>query len=118
MRHGDINLTMNRYTHTLTGQEAKAVAELPDLSTPNKQNQKATGTNDLTPEIVDFEDKTTSRTTSLDEDDYKPNDNNTLIERGNNLRNRRLGVRILSGVVEWNYLGTSLRSKMDMNYEL
>jgi len=50
MRHGDINLTMSRYTHTLTGQEKKAVAELPDLSLPSResQKQKATGTDDKT----------------------------------------------------------------------
>jgi len=46
MRHSDINLTMSRYTHTLTGQEAKAVADLPDLTLPSNksQTQKATGT--------------------------------------------------------------------------
>ncbi len=46
MRHSDINLTMSRYTHTLAGQETKAVAGLPDLSLPSSQSQraKATGT--------------------------------------------------------------------------
>ena len=44
MRHSDINLTMSRYTHTLRGQESEAVESLPDLSLPNKQSQKATGT--------------------------------------------------------------------------
>jgi integrase len=44
MRHSDINLTMNRYTHTLRGQESEAVESLPDLSLPSKQAQKATGT--------------------------------------------------------------------------
>ena len=46
MRHSDINLTMSRYTHTLIGQEAKAVADLPDLTLPSNksQTQKATGT--------------------------------------------------------------------------
>jgi len=51
MRHRDINLTMTRYTHTLVGQEAAAVANLPDFSLPSSQSQKAmkTGTdeNDL-----------------------------------------------------------------------
>ena len=41
MRHSDINLTMSRYTHILTGQEAKAVAGLPDLSLPSSKAQKA-----------------------------------------------------------------------------
>ncbi len=46
MRHGDINLTLSRYTHTLTGQEAKAVEAMPDLSLPSSKQQKivATGT--------------------------------------------------------------------------
>ncbi len=44
MRHSDINLTMSRYTHIFRGQEAAAVAKLPDLSTPDHQSQKATGT--------------------------------------------------------------------------
>ncbi len=50
MRHSDINLTMSRYTHTLTGQEAKAIENLPDLSLQNlaSQQAKATGTYDGT----------------------------------------------------------------------
>ena len=44
MRHSDINLTMGRYTHTLRGQEAQAVNSLPDLSVPEGEAQKATGT--------------------------------------------------------------------------
>jgi integrase len=48
MRHSDINLTMSRYTHTLTGQESQAVESLTDLSQPSRQAQqaKATGTDD------------------------------------------------------------------------
>ncbi len=48
MRHSDINLTMSRYTHTLTEQEAQAVESLTDLSQPSRQVQqaKATGTDD------------------------------------------------------------------------
>jgi integrase len=46
MRHGDINLTMSRYTHIFRGQESKAVESLPDLSLPSAQTQRAimTGT--------------------------------------------------------------------------
>jgi integrase len=51
MRHSDINLTMSRYTHTLTGQEAQAVAGLPDLSLPSSQKQIATGTNDKSADV-------------------------------------------------------------------
>ena len=49
MRHSDINLTMSRYTHIFRGQESDAVAKMPDLSLPSKQNQKAvvTGTDDM-----------------------------------------------------------------------
>ena len=48
MRHSDINLTMSRYTHSLTGQEAQAVESLPDLSLPSTGRQRAvaTGTDD------------------------------------------------------------------------
>ncbi len=44
LRHGDINLTLSRYGHTLRGQEAEAVTRLPDLSLPTSQVQRATGT--------------------------------------------------------------------------
>ena len=46
MRHSDINLTMSRYTHTLRGQNAKAIDALPDLSLSSLESQqaKATGT--------------------------------------------------------------------------
>jgi hypothetical protein len=44
MRHSDINLTLSRYTHTLTGQEAEAIRSLPNLSAPSHETQKATGT--------------------------------------------------------------------------
>jgi integrase len=47
MRHSDINLTMSLYTHTLRGQESEAVEKLPDLSSPNREVQKATGTDNL-----------------------------------------------------------------------
>jgi hypothetical protein len=46
MRHSDINLTLSRYSHTLTGQEAKAVEAMPDLSLPSSEKQIATGTDD------------------------------------------------------------------------
>jgi integrase len=49
MRHSDINLTMSRYTHILRGQEAAAVASLPDLDTlPESQQLKMTGTDNKT----------------------------------------------------------------------
>ena len=56
MRHSDINLTMSLYTHTLAGQEAAAIASLPNLDiAPTKQQPKPTdtpnaiaGTNDAT----------------------------------------------------------------------
>jgi hypothetical protein len=47
MRHGDINLTMSLYTHTLRGQESEAVKNLPDLSLPSMESLKATGTDGM-----------------------------------------------------------------------
>ena len=44
LRHSDINLTVSRYTHIFREQEAAAVAKLPDLSAPDRREQKATGT--------------------------------------------------------------------------
>jgi integrase len=46
MRHGDINLTMSLYTHTLRGQESEAVKSLPDLSLPSRESARASGTDD------------------------------------------------------------------------
>jgi len=43
MRHSDIKLTLGIYTHTLGGQDSKAIENLPDLSV-NKD--KKTGTSD------------------------------------------------------------------------
>ncbi|MFC1636601.1 tyrosine-type recombinase/integrase [Planctomycetota bacterium] len=51
MRHGDINLTLSRYSHTLTGQEAKAVESMPDLSLPSGDKLIATGTDDFALEV-------------------------------------------------------------------
>jgi len=53
MRHSDINLTMSLYTHTLSGQEAEAIAALPDLSAPSSQRQKAVATGTHGKEIAD-----------------------------------------------------------------
>ena len=47
MRHGDINLTMSLYTHTLRGQEADAVNRLPGFSRPSSQSRTKTGTDDV-----------------------------------------------------------------------
>lgn len=38
MRHSDINLTMSRYTHIFRGQEAEAVAKLPNFSIANTKS--------------------------------------------------------------------------------
>jgi len=45
-RHSTITLTMDRYSHTLRGQEAEALAVLPDLSASGKEEMGATGTDD------------------------------------------------------------------------
>ena len=44
LRHGSIDLTMSRYTHTYRGQESEAVECLPDFSLPSRVAQKAVGT--------------------------------------------------------------------------
>jgi integrase len=48
LRHKDVNLTANVYTHVLRGQEAQAVAALPDLSMASLEAQVSvkTGTDD------------------------------------------------------------------------
>jgi len=49
MRHKDINLTMNTYTHTLQGGEARALEQLPDFSLSaieSEQQVLKTGTDD------------------------------------------------------------------------
>jgi len=38
---------MNLYTHSLKGQLADAINALPDLSLPNIESQKKTGTDDM-----------------------------------------------------------------------
>ena len=47
MRHCTIDLTMSRYAHVFAGQEADAVAALPDLDSPAAGSARATGTDDL-----------------------------------------------------------------------
>jgi hypothetical protein len=47
MRHSDINLTMSRYTHVFTDQEAEAVARFPDLSLASCEDQDEGGDIDV-----------------------------------------------------------------------
>ena len=51
-RHSTITLTMDRYSHTLRGANAKALEALPDLSQPVRQVVKATGTADATASVI------------------------------------------------------------------
>lgn len=44
MRHGDIRITMNRYTHSTFSQLTAAVNKLPDLSASSSESKRATGT--------------------------------------------------------------------------
>jgi integrase len=46
-RHSTITLTMDRYSHTLVGEQAEALGVLPDLSRPAAQEAGATGTDNL-----------------------------------------------------------------------
>ncbi|MCE9548279.1 MAG: site-specific integrase [Planctomycetia bacterium] len=43
-RHSTITLTMDRYSHTVLGEQSDALVALPDLSEPVGQQQQATGT--------------------------------------------------------------------------
>ncbi|MEX2212630.1 MAG: tyrosine-type recombinase/integrase [Phycisphaeraceae bacterium] len=53
-RHSTITLTMDRYTHSLAGDEVSALEALPDLSAgPNHERAKATGTHDAAPTLTD-----------------------------------------------------------------
>jgi len=53
MRHSDINLTMSRYTHTLTGQTSRAIDSLPDLTTSAQKEKSAmTGTDNRSADCV------------------------------------------------------------------
>ncbi len=40
MRHSNINLTLSRYTHTLTGQKAAALDSLPDFDKPKEEGKE------------------------------------------------------------------------------
>ena len=46
-RHSSITLTMDRYSHSLVGEQVAAIEALPDLSLPSGQQAVATGTDDL-----------------------------------------------------------------------
>ena len=45
-RHSTITLTMDRYSHTLIGEQAEAVKGLPDLTGPVVDERRKTGTDD------------------------------------------------------------------------
>ncbi len=53
-RHSTVTLTMDRYTHTVIGEQADALTALPDLSGdgPETERQRATGTDDSVAPIV------------------------------------------------------------------
>ena len=40
MRHSDINLTLSRYSHVYSGDEAAAVAKLPDFAKTNTKGEQ------------------------------------------------------------------------------
>ncbi len=44
LRHSDVNLTLQTYTHTVREALTSAVNTLPDLSTPSSEAMRATGT--------------------------------------------------------------------------
>jgi len=46
MRHSNMNLTMQVYSHVLTGQDTQAINSLPDLSEPLESEAAMTGTDE------------------------------------------------------------------------
>ena len=62
MRHSTIALTMDTYTHSARGALGSALAKLPDLSGPDRQTVRATGTDDAACELSTPGEKTGGRT--------------------------------------------------------
>jgi hypothetical protein len=85
---------MSRYTHTLSGQEAKAVAGLPDLSLPSSEKQIATDTDDKSAEVVkDGSKKLTPKwTPKLTPTAFPDSNKLALTDRKGNRREGRLGI--------------------------
>ena len=50
-RHSSITLTLDRYTHSIIGDEAAALHGLPDLSAPACEAARKTGTDSLAPPL-------------------------------------------------------------------
>lgn len=99
MRHSDINLTLSRYSHVYAGQEASAVAALPDLdAAPVKQSAKATGTNDMKVTVdvrQDFPGRAPKPSTARQIDELAPT--TRPADRPNGvLRSARLKTRVIN----------------------
>jgi len=61
-RHSSIELTMQRYTHTVLEDQSQALAGLPDLSAASSQPMQATGTDDAQPAGIVLSDCLASNT--------------------------------------------------------
>ncbi len=89
-RHGSINLTMSRYSHTLVADRAGALGDLPSLNAcPEAEEQKATGTYGALAQIGDSPPDTTSGTTSRAIDNRKLLSIKLIGENGTGLENQR-----------------------------
>jgi len=89
-RHGNVNLTMGRYSHTLVADRAEELGELPSLETrPDVDEQKATGTYDAVAQIDAFPAGPTSLATSRDDVDRKSLRDKPMGEGGKRLPNGR-----------------------------
>jgi integrase len=76
MRHGDIRLTMERYTHRTVGQEATAIARLPDFGLQNEQVKlRATGTDDIQASGLNLPSKVPQITGNVDSSGQSLRDN-------------------------------------------
>jgi len=84
MRHCDINLTMSLYTHTLAGQEAAAIATLPNFTTePTRQKPKPPGTADVIPTTENAPETNTNNAPATDTNDAPSPPDNTPAETAN-----------------------------------
>ncbi len=94
-RHGDINLTLARYSHTLVADRASALKALDNVK-DQKQQLRATGTDDYSPK-VDDDNKPNDK---QDEDATQPIGNTSDKKTQKSFLNRRSLVRTQSGAIE------------------
>ena len=100
-RHGDVNLTMARYSHTLVADRAACLADLPDLepTAPEADELRATGTCDDEPKCTAMSVVPTSTATSPRQAGCRSGPHKSLHGQGSSFLNQRSRVRVTPGVV-------------------